>query len=559
MKYVFSILIVPLLLIAAADDADRFAYENAQKVSSQSQPYGRMHVTVKVGGEVRSFDRYGRLEEAVYAYKSGGDADSARRALLKHLGYRGDTSDRQQQYFLMRGSPETWLYLNVARDRYTAAYLEVAPYPETVSLDASAPYAYSERLRQLNWTVPPNALIPQLRDYVITDAQYKRRDRFRFETGAQSEEVEGELWQLRYEWRGEGRGDENRYAVLHHYRDALRMRGAEILFEDLTHFVFRVAGGAQTTWGVFGSSGSSAGLVLVRRSEVASEGILDVNALKNALDASGHVALKGIYFDTGEATLKPESEPALNAAAGLMRRFPDLRLTVEGHTDNTGDAEKNLRLSEARAAAVKRALEAYGIAAARLDAAGYGASKPVASNDDETGRALNRRGELRQSAAAERTVRVDASFFRPNREAVTVEERHIAYDTLRVPTAPPYTERKQNLTVRGDATVVRYILLRNGQRDRSVSGYELQETLGKHIKALGGRILNGIEERLYFVIPEEKGSPDVYGTVETADGAYSVYTISAEETVDEDAARRSKDENNTLSADKNNSKQELLE
>jgi outer membrane protein OmpA-like peptidoglycan-associated protein len=123
----------------------------------------------------------------------------------------------------------------------------------------------------------------------------------------------------------------------------------------------------------------------------------NADEMKNALNRSGALDIYGILFDTDRATLKAESKPTLDQVAKLLKQNPALKLEIAGHTDNTGTAQHNLALSEARAHAVVQALvKNYDISAARLHAAGYGDRKPVAPNDDEQGRAKNRRVELRK-------------------------------------------------------------------------------------------------------------------------------------------------------------------
>lgn len=109
----------------------------------------------------------------------------------------------------------------------------------------------------------------------------------------------------------------------------------------------------------------------------------------------GRIALYGIFFDTGQATLKPESKPTLDQIAEALKANPKLNLVVVGHTDNVGDFQANVLLSQRRAAAVADALsKQYAIAATRLQAAGAGMIAPAASNSDDAGRARNRRVEL---------------------------------------------------------------------------------------------------------------------------------------------------------------------
>jgi outer membrane protein OmpA-like peptidoglycan-associated protein len=119
------------------------------------------------------------------------------------------------------------------------------------------------------------------------------------------------------------------------------------------------------------------------------------NVLERQLTQEKRAVTYGIYFDFNRDTLKSESEPVLKEIAQAMTDNPDWKLTVEGHTDNIGGDSYNLDLSKRRAAAVKQALVSqYNIAPDRLLTGGFGASRPVETNDTLEGRARNRRVEL---------------------------------------------------------------------------------------------------------------------------------------------------------------------
>jgi OOP family OmpA-OmpF porin len=113
------------------------------------------------------------------------------------------------------------------------------------------------------------------------------------------------------------------------------------------------------------------------------------------LTASGRWTTQGILFETGKADLKPESTPTLKAIAAALKGHPDLKVEIQGHTDNVGSAASNLTLSQARAEAVKAALVAdYAITEDQLSAKGYGDTKPAGKNTTPEGRANNRRVEI---------------------------------------------------------------------------------------------------------------------------------------------------------------------
>lgn len=120
-----------------------------------------------------------------------------------------------------------------------------------------------------------------------------------------------------------------------------------------------------------------------------------VNTVEKQLTEQKRAVTYGIYFDFNKDTIKPESEAVLKEIVQAMTDNPGWKLTVEGHTDNIGGDAYNLDLSKRRAAAVKQALVArYHVAADRLSTDGFGASRPVDSNDTLEGRARNRRVEL---------------------------------------------------------------------------------------------------------------------------------------------------------------------
>lgn len=113
------------------------------------------------------------------------------------------------------------------------------------------------------------------------------------------------------------------------------------------------------------------------------------------VDNRGCWVLTGVTFDTSKWEIKSRYYPILNSVVAILQKNPSLKLEIEGHTDNRGAADYNQRLSENRAKAVMDYLIVRGIASSRLSANGYGFSKPAASNATATGRAQNRRVELR--------------------------------------------------------------------------------------------------------------------------------------------------------------------
>jgi lipid-binding SYLF domain-containing protein len=113
-----------------------------------------------------------------------------------------------------------------------------------------------------------------------------------------------------------------------------------------------------------------------------------------SLREKGRVTLSNVHFATGNSDITPDSEASLNDAVTALKEHPDLKVRVEGFTDNVGSREANLKLSSDRANAVMNWLAEHGIDRDRLSAKGYGESRPVASNSTDEGRGKNRRVEL---------------------------------------------------------------------------------------------------------------------------------------------------------------------
>lgn len=111
------------------------------------------------------------------------------------------------------------------------------------------------------------------------------------------------------------------------------------------------------------------------------------------LDKEGHIALY-INLDSGKATIKPESKDIIDEAVTALKNQPELKVKLEGHTDNVGGAEANKTLSSDRAKAVMEAIITAGIDKSCLSAEGFGLDKLIADNNTEEGRAKNRRVEL---------------------------------------------------------------------------------------------------------------------------------------------------------------------
>ena len=147
-------------------------------------------------------------------------------------------------------------------------------------------------------------------------------------------------------------------------------------------------------WIHFAQDTTQGGLIIGQeKAFVATAQLLPASEMKKQLDAAGKVALQ-VNFATDKTEVLPDSLPQIDQVAALLKEDGSLKLAVNGHTDDSGDAAHNQTLSEGRAKSVVALLTAKGIDAERLTAAGFGSTQPVADNGTEEGKARNRRVEL---------------------------------------------------------------------------------------------------------------------------------------------------------------------
>ncbi len=136
--------------------------------------------------------------------------------------------------------------------------------------------------------------------------------------------------------------------------------------------------------------------IVVRNKEMEQEMVADAAAMEAEISSTGYCSIYGILFDTGKASIQPESAKCLTEVGTLLKKNATWKMQIEGHTDNVGAKDVNLKLSQSRADAVRSWLVFNGIEGARLTAKGFGDTKPKLDNDTEDGRSKNRRVDLRK-------------------------------------------------------------------------------------------------------------------------------------------------------------------
>jgi OmpA-OmpF porin, OOP family len=240
-----------------------------------------------------------------------------------------------------------------------------------------------------------NPVLTRMKSMYIDKYRANPFDRFSFKVAkGQESPVEGKFYEIRYKTEA-GAQAPTPLTILRNHQQAIRQIGGTVVFEDIRYTTLKVVKGGMETWVQVDTAwGRGYLLDIIEKGEMAQEVLANAAAMNSDLKSTGHVALYGIYFDTGKSEVKPESKPALEEIVKLLGQDPALKLKVVGHTDMTGAMEANMTLSQARAVAVVKTLVGQGIAASRLKGYGAGPLAPVATNDTDEGRAKNRRVEL---------------------------------------------------------------------------------------------------------------------------------------------------------------------
>jgi OmpA-OmpF porin, OOP family len=244
-------------------------------------------------------------------------------------------------------------------------------------------------------------LFTRMPNFKIVAYDEKEFDSYKFrvtqngQTSTQT--VEGHYLSIKYNFdRSSGGVIPSKLQTIRNYEDAAAKIGGKRVLDHPNMTTIKISKDNKETWVEVSPvpNGYEYSLKIIEKEAMKQDVVADAAALKAGLAESGHVELQGVFFDTGKADLKPESEGALKEVAKMLQQSADIKVWVVGHTDYVGTPESNLTLSSARAASVVKYLTGLGIDTKRLGSFGAGPYSPVAPNSAEEGRAKNRRVEL---------------------------------------------------------------------------------------------------------------------------------------------------------------------
>ena len=244
------------------------------------------------------------------------------------------------------------------------------------------------------------ALFTRMPNFHIYRCEDKQFDKFEFRVSSEkSQIIEGHFLYVNY-YLNDNAQTPGGIQIVRNYTNAIKKIGGQIIYEyddggaEISTMKLEKKG--TEVWAVVSAAGNGMYTINIIEKEAMNQDVVaDANSMAGSIKETGKVAVYGIYFDTGKSVLKPESQGTLEQISKLLKADPNLKLYVVGHTDNVGIFDSNIKLSNDRAIAVVNALVSkFSVNAARLKAFGDGPTSPVASNDKEEGRALNRRVEL---------------------------------------------------------------------------------------------------------------------------------------------------------------------
>jgi len=240
-------------------------------------------------------------------------------------------------------------------------------------------------------------------NFTIYDAEDIEFDSYNFFNGKNCTTVEGRKFKRTYALKEDAQKS-SVPQIIRNYSNAIKTMGGTIIFEGmpqnaecaenngLNMVVGKAVKDGNEMWVEVVTLGGDDYYLTIILKELMKQDVTASNMFE-ALNRDGHIALY-INFDTGKSIIRDESKPIIEQIVQMMKSNPDLKIGVEGHTDNVGTPASNKTLSENRAKAVVSAITGQGISADRLSTAGYGQDQPVADNSTEEGRAKNRRVEL---------------------------------------------------------------------------------------------------------------------------------------------------------------------
>jgi outer membrane protein OmpA-like peptidoglycan-associated protein len=388
--FVLSILaFTNLQTLAASGDCAPLGLMPDYERQDDSKPrrHDIMEFKTAKGDDYELSDVTGRACRQVYTIKEGAqmasDLDIQKNYLAQLAPYKGEQTfadDRNLYARFNKDGHDGWLHVYSQENEIQVTVIEKEDFKPVLSKPASFDYTLFGHMPGYTGTLQKRNF--DKFTYPVQDGDYPR-----------DVIAEGARWSIVYV-PVEGAQYASDYDVKQNFADAVKKLGGQVLYDHDHLMSARFEKDGKSVWVHIYTQENETQLNVIEEKDFAARAAPpEASALKAALDKDGHVALY-VNFDFDKAVLKPDAAPIIAQVVKLLKDNPELKLSIDGHTDNIGTSAYNTRLSSDRAASVVAALTAQGIAAERLKSQGFGFDKPVANNDTGEGRAKNRRVEL---------------------------------------------------------------------------------------------------------------------------------------------------------------------
>lgn len=425
-------------------------------------------------------------------------------------------------YTFIRSGKKYTLKVTLSGKNYRIVAIEESDFPRRLIMGSNKATPNSKNLKS---RVPNSRLLPFIDGYHVSIGRYSKYDKMKFsykvDRKNKSFRHEGQVWKMVYK-QNKGIKADDRYLLSRNFYDEIIRLGGKILFDDGTKIVFSYQDHKTETYGIARSFSNSLNLSFVTKKVFKQTLFINPDQLKSELDKMGKVTLKGIFFDTNKATLKPKSKKAIEAVVSLMQQYGDLVIEIQGHTDNVGKLRANQILSERRASSVLQAIVNFGISKNRLVAKGFGESSPAATNDSAEGRAINRRVELHKISGGKSRTIVSIDFFKPIPGSYLEGENEYSLEAMRFP-KKQFSFAKPDLSKLSSVKRYRYRFKGgDGKTDMSVAPLEILKNYQAVLKMLGGNKYKVVENSLYFNFPDRGDKTPLLGVIRAFKGSYEI-------------------------------------
>ena len=236
-------------------------------------------------------------------------------------------------------------------------------------------------------------LLSRMPDYVISECTVNYNQLDFLDAKGEEVKLEGNLTYIWYVFNVEsGKKEPSFFQIIKNYSNAIIKAGGKKVYEDGGLGCYELKKDSKE-YRIKVSCTNNSDIILNVLELAPMKQEITANEMLDALNKDGFIALN-ILFETGKSSIQSESLPIVDQIFELLNSDTALKISIEGHTDNVGDAAANKKLSYDRAKSVSDALIAKGVDKTRLSFIGWGQEKPVADNRTDEGKAKNRRVEI---------------------------------------------------------------------------------------------------------------------------------------------------------------------